>query len=69
MKLIQLLLAFVGGSAAIYAGLDNGYAVGFVAIVAAYFGTVALTWAGDAWRHAKQRHNRFLRERDTFSGE
>lgn len=69
MKLVQLLLAFLGGSAAIYAEVDNGYAVGFVAIVTAYLGTILLTRAGDAWRYAKKRNNRFLRHRDTLSGE
>ena len=57
MKLVQLLAAFAGGSAAIYAGIENGYSIGFIAIVSAYAVTVCLTRAGDAWRGAKRRDN------------
>jgi hypothetical protein len=60
VKALQLLMAFAGGSAAIYGGLENGYAVGFVALMSAWFGTLALTRAADLWRHAKQRNNRSL---------
>lgn len=59
MEALQLLLAFAGGSLAIYGGLENGYAVGFVALMSAWFGTLFLTRAADLWRNAKQRNNRF----------
>lgn len=55
MKALQLLLAFCGGSVAIYGGLENGYGVAFVALMTAWFGTIFLTRAADLWRRAKQR--------------
>ena len=59
MKIIQLLLAFAGGSLAIYGELENGYAIGFVALMSAWIGTLLLTRAADLWRYAKKRDNRF----------
>jgi hypothetical protein len=61
VKVLQILLAFIGGSSAIYGGLENGYAVGFVALMSAWFGTLFLARAADLWRYAKQRNNRLLR--------
>jgi hypothetical protein len=55
MKVIQLLLAFAGGSLAIYGELENGYAIGFVALMSAWIGTLILTRAADLWRYAKKR--------------
>jgi len=54
-------MAFAGGSLAIYGELENGYAVGFVALMSAWFGTLFLTRAADLWRYAKQRNNSLLR--------
>lgn len=61
MKILQILMAFAGGSLAIYGELENGYAVGFVALMSAWFGTLFLTRAADLWRYAKQRNNSLLR--------
>lgn len=57
MKLLQVILAFIGGSAAIYAGIGNGYSVGLVAVLTAYFGTVIIP---DTYRSlaARARRNR-----------
>jgi hypothetical protein len=41
MKLIQLLLAFAGGSFAIHEGL-TGYSVGFFALMSAIIGTMII---------------------------
>lgn len=68
VKLFQLLLAFIGGSVAIYLRLE-GYAVAVVAVGTAYLGTIALTRASEAWRNSQQRNDSLLRERDTLSGE
>ena len=65
MKIFQILLAFAGGSLAIYGGLENGYAVGFVALMSAWFGTLFLTQAADLWRYSKQRDNGFSGDRNT----
>jgi len=45
----QLLLAFAGGSLAIYIkfGDGNGYAIGAMAFVTSYLGTVLLVKLGD----------------------
>lgn len=64
VKLLQLLLAFVGGSVAIYFKLE-GYAVAVVAVGTAYLGTMVLTRASEVWRHAKERNNRPLPHRQT----
>lgn len=61
MKILQILMAFAGGSLAIYGELENGYAVGFVALMSAWFGTLFLTRVADLWRYAKQRNNSLLR--------
>ena len=53
-------MAFAGGSLAIYGELENGYAVGFVALMSAWIGTLLLTRAADLWRYAKKRNNRLL---------
>jgi hypothetical protein len=42
VKVLQILLAFIGGSAAIYGGLENGYAVGFFALMCAVVGGVMI---------------------------
>ena len=55
IRLAQLLLAFAGGSFAIYTGLEGGYAIGFVAIATAYLGTLAGVRIVDACSRAKQR--------------
>ena len=63
MKLFQLVMAFLGGSAAIYGGLENGYGVGFLAFMSAYLSTILLARAGDLWRYAKKRNNPSLSQR------
>jgi hypothetical protein len=60
VKILQILMAFAGGSLAIYGELENGYAVGFVALMSAWFGTLFLTRSADLWRYAKKRNDRLL---------
>jgi hypothetical protein len=43
MKAFQLIFAFIGGSAAIYAGAKNGYIIGASGIFFAYICTLAIT--------------------------
>jgi hypothetical protein len=40
MKALQVLLFLVGGCLAIYAGIDNGYAVAFSGMLFAFLGSV-----------------------------
>ena len=59
----QFLLAFGGGSYAIYTGLESGPGIGFVGACTAFAGSWLAVRAGELWRRAQQSNRPTLAQR------
>lgn len=57
MKAFQLLCAFAGGSFMIYVEVDNGPAIGLVAVTTAYLATLLVLGAANLLRRIKPKQS------------
>ena len=57
MKLFQLVCAFAGGSFMIYVGVENGPAIGLVAVTTAYLMTLLAIGAANLWQRIKPKQS------------
>lgn len=56
-KAFQLLMAFAGGSFMIYCGVENGPAIGLVAMMTAWFSTLLVIWAANLLGRIKSKQS------------